>query len=86
MSLEQLSREDLIELFKEAVNSSGIVHPLSAEEIQWVRLAIQAEVQRAEFRKAVIEKSLIALAVGLLGWIGVWLVDVFHTYFQHKGI
>jgi len=49
---------------------------LSEEEQRWVRLAIQAEVQRIEFRKNVIEKTLMGLiwagVVGLgyiiLGW------------------
>jgi len=49
---------------------------LSDEEQRWVRLAIQAEVQRIEFRKTVIEKTLLSLiwagVVGLgyiiLGW------------------
>ena len=49
---------------------------LSEEEQRWVRLAIQAEVQRIEFRRTVIEKTLLSLiwagVVGLgyiiLGW------------------
>jgi hypothetical protein len=49
---------------------------LSEEEQRWVRLAIQVEVQRIEFRKTVIEKTLLSLIwagmVGLgyivLGW------------------
>ena len=49
---------------------------LSEEEQRWVRLAIQAEVQRIEFRKTVIEKTLLSLiwagVVGMgyivLGW------------------
>lgn len=84
MSLENMTKEELLELVKEAVSSSVVVHPLSAEEIQWVRLAIQAEAERAAFRKAVIEKTLVTLLIAAAGWLGVWLVDVFHTYFQHK--
>ena len=49
---------------------------LSDEEQRWVRLAIQAEVQKIEFRRKVIEKTLLGLiwsgVVGLgyivLGW------------------
>jgi len=49
---------------------------LSEEEQRWVRLAIQVEAQRIEFRKTVIEKTLLSLiwagVVGLgyiiLGW------------------
>ena len=39
---------------------------LSDEEQRWVRLAIQAEVQKIEFRKKVIEKTLLGLI-----WSGV---------------
>lgn len=84
MSLETMTKDELLDLVKEAVSSSVAVHPLSAEEIQWVRLAIQAEVERAAFRKAVIEKTLTGLMIAALGWLGIWLIDVFHTYFQHK--
>ena len=49
---------------------------LSEEEQRWVRLAIQVEGQKLEFRKTVIEKTLLSLiwagVVGLgyiiLGW------------------
>lgn len=84
MSLENMTKEELLELVKEAVSSSVVVHPLSSDEIHWVRLAIKAEVERAAFRKAVIEKTVIGLVIAALGWLGVWLIDVFHTYFQHK--
>ena len=85
MSLENMTKEELLDLVKEAVSSSVVVHPLSQEEIHWVRLAIKAEAERAAFRRAVIEKSLITLAVAALTWFGYFLVDVFHTYFQSKG-
>lgn len=84
MSLENMTKEELLDLVKEAVSSSVVVHPLSQEEIQWVRLAIKAEAERAAFRKAVIEKTLIALIMAALGWLGYWLIDVFHTYWQHR--
>ena len=84
MSLENMTKEELLEIVKEAVSSSVAAHPLSSDEIHWVRLAIKAEVERAEFRKAVIEKTVIGLIIAGLGWLGIWLIDVFHTYFQHK--
>ncbi len=85
MSLDNMTKEELLDLVKEAVSSSVVVHPLSQEEIQWVRLAIKAEAERAAFRKAVIEKSLMTLIMAALGWLGYFLVDVFNTYWQHKG-
>ena len=84
MSLENMTKEELLELVKEAVSSSVVVHPLSTEEIHWVRLAIKAEAERSAFRRAVIEKTVIGLVIAALGWMGLWLIDVFHTYFQHK--
>ena len=84
MSLQDLSKEELLSLFKEAFSEAVEVHPLTSDEVQWVRLAIKAEVERAAFRKAVIEKSLVTLIIAGAGWIGIWLVDVFHTYFQHR--
>lgn len=84
MSLQGMTKEELLELVREAVSSSVVIHPLSPDEIQWVRLAIKAEVERAAFRRAIIEKTLIGLMIAGVSWLGVWLVDVFHTYFQHK--
>jgi hypothetical protein len=60
----------------EAIRIRSTDTGLSEEEQRWVRLAIQAEVQRIEFRKTVIEKTLLSLiwagVVGLgyivLGW------------------
>lgn len=86
MNIDPITREDLAALVKEAVAASVAAQPLSPDEIQWVRLAIQAEVQRAEFRKAVIEKTLVALIISFVAWLGVWLVDVFQTYLQHKNV
>ena len=67
------TKENLTDLIKEAVADALRVHPLSTEEVKWVRLAIQAEAERAELRKAIIEKSLAALiwsgVVGITGYI-----------------
>lgn len=61
MSLEGMNKEDLVALLKEVVQEAVESHPLSDEEIKWVRMAIEAEAQRAAFRKAVIEKTFIGL-------------------------
>lgn len=48
---------------------------LTEEEQRWVRLAIEASAQRAELRKAIIEKSLFGLIwTGILG-LGYLLLD-----------
>jgi hypothetical protein len=72
MSLEGMSKDELLELVKEAVSSAVVVHPLSAEEIQWVRMAIQAEAKRAEVREAIIQKTLSGLVWFML--VGVVLI------------
>jgi hypothetical protein len=55
---------------------------LSEEEQRWVKLAIQAEAQRIEFRKKVIEKTLLSLIwagmVGLGYIVLVWATN--HGY------
>lgn len=66
MSVHNLSKEELLEVVRSAVAAAVESHPLSQEEIHWVRLAIQAEAERAAFRKAVIEKTLVSLV-----WAGV---------------
>lgn len=67
MPLDQMSKDELKDLLKDIIREAGVNHPLSDDEIQWVRLAIKAEADRAELRKAIIEKSLAGLVwAGLL--------------------
>ena len=70
MGLDGLTKEDLVILLKQIVKEAVESHPLSDEEVQWVRLAIQAEAKRAAFRQAVIDKTFIGLmssaAIGLV--------------------
>jgi len=76
MTLDEQTKSELITLLKEAVLEAVEHHPLTDEEIQWVRMAIKAEAERAELRKAIIEKTLAGLVwmlvVGLitLVWSG----------------
>jgi hypothetical protein len=63
-------------------------HALSPEEAHWVRLAIKAEVERAELRKAIIEKTLTGLVWSALLVIGAYAWDhlvAFADYIKHKG-
>jgi hypothetical protein len=61
MALNQIEKEELVALLKEVISEAVEQHPLSDDEIKWVRLAIEAEAKRAAFRKAVIEKTFIGL-------------------------
>jgi phosphodiesterase/alkaline phosphatase D-like protein len=67
---------------KEAVAEAVEAHPLSPDEVHWVRMAIKAEADRAELRKAIIEKTLTSLL-----WIGIvaaggWLVDYVASHWK----
>lgn len=78
MSLTAEERAELIHDFTQALACAA--HPqLSDEELQWVRLAIQAESRKIKFRDAIIEKTVGALIVmaisAVLGTIGYLIVD-----------
>lgn len=77
-----LTEEKLVEIVRQAVAQSVQSHPLSPEETQWVRMAIQAEAERAELRKAIIDKTLAGLV-----WIGIvaaggWVVDYISSHWK----
>jgi DNA-binding transcriptional regulator YdaS (Cro superfamily) len=82
MLMENVTKAELVELIKQAVNQSIESHPLSSEEIQWVRLAIQAEVERAELRKAIINKTLTGLVWILIVAAGGWLLDYVASHWK----
>lgn len=69
MPFTEYDKEELKHLLKEVIRETVEQHPLSDEEIQWVRLAIESEAKRAAFRQAVIDKTFIGLmssaAIGL---------------------
>ena len=78
MLLDDQTREELVILVKTAVSEAVEAHPLSPDEVHWVRMAIQAEANRAAFRKAVIEKTLAGLAIAAL----VAIMGMFMTGFK----
>lgn len=80
MSIHNLTKEELLELVKFAITEAVEVHPLSPEEVHWVRLAIKAEVERAELRKAIIEKTLTGLVWAMLCGVGVYFIDWFSAH------
>ena len=77
--MSDLSKDDIIEAIALAVAAAVETHPLSPEEVEWVRMAIKAEADKAAFRKAVIEKSLTGLLATVLGAVGIYFVDYFHS-------
>ncbi len=82
MILDDQTRLELVQLVKNAVNEAVEAHPLSPDEVHWVRMAIQAEAERSEYRKAIIQKSL-----GGLVWIAIvaaggWFADFFVSHWK----
>ena len=82
MILDDQTKLELIQLVKSAVSEAVEQHPLSPDEVHWVRMAIQAEAERAELRKAIIHKSLAGLF-----WIGIvaaggWFTDFFLSHWK----
>ena len=82
MILDDQTRLELISLVKHAVSEAVEAHPLSPEEVHWVRMAIKAEAERADLRKAIIEKSLAGLAWMALAGIGTWSIDFFVRHWK----
>lgn len=53
---------------------------LSEDEQRWVRMAIQREAERAELRRAIIEKTLGGLAWSLIVALGYLVVNFFKNH------
>ena len=75
-------RQELLALVTTAVESAVINNRLSPDEIHWVRMAIQAEAERASLRKAIIEKSLAGLMWIAIVAAGGWLVDFVTSHWR----
>ena len=82
MVLDDQTKSELIQLVKSAVNEAVEQHPLSPDEVHWVRMAIEAEANRAAFRKAVIEKSLAGIVWMAIATGGGYLVDFFVRHWK----
>lgn len=82
MILDDQTKAELVALVKNAVNEAVEQHPLSPDEVHWVRMAIQAEADRAAFRKAVIDKSLAGVIWMILATGGGYLVDFFMRHWR----
>lgn len=80
--MENISKDELLEVIKDAVKEAVSAHPLSPDEIQWVRMAIENEARRAEYRKAIIEKTLGGLAWSILGGVGIYFLDLLKTHWK----
>lgn len=68
-------RKDFIADVSEAIRLRVTDKQLTDQEAEWVRLAIQKEVQTIAFRKAVIEKTMSALIWSAIIGIGYLILD-----------
>jgi hypothetical protein len=75
-------RQELLALVTTAVEAAVVNNRLSPDEIHWVRMAIQAEAERASLRKAIIEKSLAGLMWIAIVAAGGWLVDFVTSHWR----
>jgi 20S proteasome alpha/beta subunit len=82
MSIENLSKDELLDLVRAAIKEAVESNPLSDEEIKWVRMAIENEAKRAEFHKAIIDKTLGSLAWSALCGIGYFLFDFIQKHWK----
>ena len=82
MTLDEQTRLELVNLVKQAVNEAVEQHPLSPEEVHWVRMAIEAQAERAELRKAIINKSLAGLFWIAIVAVGSWFTDFFLSHWK----
>ncbi len=75
-----LVRAVVAEAMKEAVEN----HMPTEEERQWIQLAMKREARRERLQNAIIEKSLMALVIGVGGWVVVAIVEYLrnHTFKQ----
>jgi len=73
-------RKALIAEIVEVMNSTK--PQLSDEEMQWVRLAIEAESRKIRFRDAVIEKTLGSLVWSAIAGLGFLFLD----YLKNRGL
>lgn len=74
-SIAYLTRNDLRSLISDAVKEVH-VPVLTEDEIRWVRLAIQSEAKRAEWRAAVVKHSTLVLVGLFIGWLATHAFDI----------
>lgn len=77
-----MDKDELTALLREIVSEAVESHPLSDDEVQWVRMAIKAEADRAALRKAIIEKSLASLFWLCIVGAGSWVADYVASHWK----
>lgn len=80
--MEGINKQELLELLKEVIAEVIEQHPLTDDEVQWVRLAIQEQARKAAFRQAVIDKTLLGLLSSGILWAMYQIVDVIRNHWR----
>lgn len=80
--MEGINKQELLELLKEVIAEVVEQHPLTDDEVQWVRLAIQEQARKAAFRQAVIDKTLLGLLSSGILWAMYQIVDVVRNHWR----
>ena len=80
--MEGINKQELLELLKEVISEVIEQHPLTDDEVQWVRLAIQEQARKAAFRQAVIDKTLLGLLSSGILWAMYQIVDVVRNHWR----
>lgn len=80
--MEDINKQELLELLKEVIAEVVEQHPLTDDEVQWVRLAIQEQARKAAFRQAVIDKTLLGLLSSGILWAMYQIVDVVRNHWR----
>jgi F0F1-type ATP synthase delta subunit len=80
--MESINKEELVTLLKEVIAEAVESHPLSDDEVEWVRMAIEEQARKAKFRQAVIDKTLIGLMASGLLWMGSKMVEVVMAHWK----
>jgi F0F1-type ATP synthase delta subunit len=80
--MESINKEELVTLLKEVIAEAVESHPLSDDEVEWVRMAIEEQARKAKFRQAVIDKTLIGLMASGLLWMGSKMIEVVMAHWK----
>ena len=80
--MEAINKDELLALLKEVIAEVVESHPLTDEEVQWVRLAIQEQARKAAFRQAVIDKTLMGLLSAGIMWACYQALDLIRTHWK----
>ena len=80
--MESINKQELLELLKEVVAEVVEQHPLSDDEVQWVRLAIKEQARKAAFRQAVIDKTLLGLVSSGVLWAIYQVFDLVKNHWR----